>query len=309
MIATITLNPSLDKAVNVDGLVLEETNRGSNYMRYPGGKGINVSRVIHELGGETVAYGFIGGFDGDILMSLLRQQGVPHDFTEIKGEIRSNFIITDLNINAQTRIDAPGPHISPEEMESLKNKLRNLKPRPQYAVMAGSVPPGIPSDIYREFIIYARKQGIKTVLDADGKWLKEGIKAVPDIVKPNVHEAEQLLGIQLKDEEAIMAAVAKLIEMGIEIAAISRGKDGMIIANREVMLNLIPPRVEVDSTVGAGDSTIAGLVLKLSSGANLIEAARLAVAAGTAATLTPGTELCHRSDVDRILPLVAVRKL
>lgn len=309
MIATITLNPSVDKSVLVNGLVLEETNRGSNYIRYPAGKGINVSRVIHELGGETTAYGFMGGFDGEILMSLLRRQGVPHDFTEISGEIRSNFIITDLKSSSQTRIDAPGPNISPEELENLKNKLRDLRPRPQYAVIAGSVPPCVPSNIYREFINYAHRQGIKTVLDADGVWLKEGMKAKPDIIKPNVNEAEELLGVRLKDEEAIISAVAKLIEMGVEIAIISRGKDGMIVANKEVMLKLVPPVVEVDSTVGAGDASVAGLVLKLSSGANLVEAARMGVAAGTATAITPGTELCHRSDVDRILPLVAVRKL
>jgi 6-phosphofructokinase 2 len=115
--------------------------------------------------------------------------------------------------------------------------------------------------------------------------------------------------MQLKDEEAIVSAAANLIEMGVEIAAISWGKDGMIVANREVTLKLVPPAVNVDSAVGAGDASVAGLVLKLSSGANLVEAARMAVAAGTATALTPGTELCHRGDVERILPQVAVKKL
>ena len=309
MIATVTFNPTLDKSVTVDGLVLDEANRWTSLRRDPGGKGINVSRVVHELGGETIAYGFIGGFDGDIFKQLLQQQGVPFDFTLIKGEIRSNFIITDLQTRRQTRIDAPGPLISKEELEDLVGKIKNIQPKPDFLVLAGSVPPGIPDDIYRKLIEDASSRGIKTVLDSDDAWLKEGIKARPTIIKPNVHEASELLGVKLNNERAIIKAVKSLLANGIEIVAISRGKDPLIISDGKQLLKLTPPSVEVDSTVGAGDSTIAGLVLKLSQGASFEEAARLAVAAGTATALTPGVELCHREDVARLLPLVKVERL
>lgn len=309
MIATVTFNPSLDKTVMVDGLVLDEANRWTGFRRDPGGKGINVSRVVHELGGETIAYGFIGGFDGEIIKQLLQQQGVPFDFTPIKGEIRSNFIISDLKTNRQTRIDAPGPFISREELDELVVKVRNIKPKPDFLVLAGSVPPGIPDDIYRQLLEDAKSRGIKTVLDSDDKWLREGIKAKPNVIKPNVHEAEELLGVKLRNEAAIVRAVKALIEQGIEIAAISRGRDAFIISDGSNVLKLIPPQVEVSSTVGAGDSAIAGLVMKLSQGASLEEAARLAVAAGTATALTTGVELCHRADVERLLPLVKVERL
>lgn len=309
MIATLTLNPSLDKSVTVDGLVIDEANRWTSFRRDPGGKGINVSRVVHELGGDTIAYGFIGGFDGEILRRLLKQQGVPFDFTSIRGEIRSNLIINDLKTRRQTRIDAPGPLISEKKLGDLVSKIKRIKPKPEFLVLSGSVPPGIPENIYREFIKVAKKQGIKTVLDSDDKWLKEGIKAKPNVIKPNLHEAEELLGMKLKNEAAIVQAVKTLLARGIEIVAISRGRDAFIISDGNEILKLIPPQVEVISTVGAGDSAVAGLVMKLSEGAGLQEAACLAVAAGTAAALTPGVELCHRKDVEKLLPLVKVERL
>jgi 6-phosphofructokinase 2 len=309
MIATVTLNPSLDRIVTVEELVMDEANRWTSSRRDPGGKGINVSRVIHELGGKTVAYGFIGGIDGETLKHLLRLQGVTFDFTPIKGEIRSNFIITDLATRHQTRIDAPGPHIMRHELQKLVQKVKNISPKPDFLVLAGSVPPEVPDNIYRQLIEAAHNNGIKTVLDADNKWLKEGIKAKPNIIKPNVHEAEELLGKHLRSETAIVKALKLLIDSGIEVAVISRGKEGLIATNGDEVLKAIPPKVRVRSTVGAGDSTIAGLVLKLNEGLGIDKACRWAVAAGTAATLTPGTELCRREDVERILPEVKIRKL
>lgn len=309
MIATVTLNPSLDKTVTVEGLVVDEANRWTSLRRDPGGKGINVSRVLHELGNETIAYGFIGGIDGQTLEHLLEQQGVPCDFTSIRGQIRSNFIITNLKTRRQTRIDAPGPRISRNELGNLMDKITHIEPKPDFLVLAGSVPPGVPDDIYKQIIEETKKHGVKTVLDSDDEWLKEGIKAKPDVIKPNVHETEELLGEKLRDEAAIIQALKTLVDEGIEVVAISRGKDGLIVANGGEILKVIPPQVEIRSTVGAGDSAVAGLVLKLSQGDGIEEACRLAVAAGTAATLTPGTELCRRQDVERLLPQVKVERL
>lgn len=309
MIATVTFNPTLDKTVTVDGLVVDEANRWTSFRRDPGGKGINVSRVVRELDGETIAYGFIGGIDGEILKLLLQQQNVPFDFALIKGEIRSNFIITDLQTRRQTRIDAPGPLILKEELEDLITKIKNIAPKLDFLVFAGSLPPGVPDDMYHQLIEDAKKKGIKTVLDSDDTWQKEGIKAKPAIIKPNIHEAEELLGVKLKSEGAIIKAVKTLLAQGIEIVAISRGKDPLIISDGKKILKVTSPQVEVSSTVGAGDSAIAGLVMKLSQGASLEEAARLAAAAGAATALTPGVELCHRKDVERLLPLVKVERL
>ncbi|MCX6005111.1 MAG: 1-phosphofructokinase [Chloroflexi bacterium] len=309
MIATVTMNPSLDQHVVVVNLVLDESNRWISYRREPGGKGINVSRVVCELGGDTTAYGFVGGFHGDLLKTILKQKNVPCDFTSIKGETRSNFIITDLKSHRQTRISAPGPEIADGELKKLTVKINSIKPKPKYMVFAGSVPPGVPVDIYKKIIEKTKSLGIMAVLDSADQWLKEGVAANPDIIKPNVREAQALLGVELKTEEDIIYAVKTIVSSGIKVAAISRGRDGMIIADKTMVLKVVPPDVQVMSTVGAGDSSVAGLVLKLSQGGSLEEASRLAVAAGTAATLTSGTELCHKADVEWLLPQVMVEKL
>ena len=309
MIATVTLNPSLDRHVAVENLILDDTNRWVSFKREPGGKGINVSRVVKELGGATTAYGFVGGFAGRTLKSVLRQQGVPCDFTPIRAEIRRNFIITDLKTHCQTRISAPGPRISAGELEKLVVKITSIKPKPRYIVMAGSVPPGVPYYIYRDLIQKMKGLGITTVLDSADLWLQEGIKARPDVVKPNVREAQTAMGVELSNEQDIIHAVKTLISGGIGIAAISRGRGGMIIGDKDAVYKVVPPNVDVMSTVGAGDSTVAGLIFKLSNNGSLEEASRFAVATGTASTLTPGTELCHMRDVERLLPLIKIERL
>jgi 6-phosphofructokinase 2 len=309
MIATVTLNPSLDKTLTVDGLVVDETNRFTSFRRDAGGKGINVSRVVHELGGKTIAYGFIGGIDGQIFKKLLQRKGVPVNFTPIKGETRTNIIVTDTRTRRQTRLDDAGPKISEGELLDLEKRISIFKTKPDYIVFAGSVPPGVPVDIYKRLIENSKKRGIKTVLDCDGKWFKAGIKALPDIIKPNVHEAEELLGIGLKTEKAIIEAIKTMLGMGIEIVVISRGKQGFIIGQGSRIYKVTPPFLEAVSSVGAGDSTIAGLVLKLSQGGSIEDAARLAGAAGAATVITPGTELCHKETVERLLPLIEIKKV
>jgi len=306
VIATITLNPCLDRTITVNGLAVDETNRWTSVRLYAGGKGIDVSRATHEMGGKTMAYGFIGGPAGRVVEILLDEEGVPFSFTPIEQETRTNFIITDTRTNQQTRIDAPGPHISKKEFERFHRKMKEISPRPALIVAGGSVPPGIPVNIYHDIVTEAKGFGERTIVDSEGQWLEEGIRAKPYLIKPNVHEAEELLKIELPTEEAIIKAALNLIEMGIEVVIISRGKDGIIAATKEQILKAVPPPVKVRSTVGAGDCTIAGLALKLAHDEPLIEACRLAVAMGTATVLTPGTELCHRADVEELLPQIKV---
>jgi len=309
MIATITLNPSLDRTVIVDGLKVNESNRWTSVHHYAGGKGIDVSRAIHEMGGQTIAYGFIGGDEGRTLEVKLDEEWVPFSFTPIEQETRVNFIIADTRASQQTIINAPGPHISKRELGRFLKKLRGIYPSPELMVASGSVPPGVPIDIYYTIVQEAESHRVRTILDSAGQWLEEGIKAKPYLIKPNIREAEELLKTELSTEEAITKAVLNLIEMGVEIAVISRGEDGVIAATRDGMFKAVPPPVKVRSAVGAGDCTIAGLALKLARGEPLIEACRLAVAMGTAAVLTPGTELAHRADVEKLLPQIKVSEV
>jgi len=305
MIATITLNPSLDEYITVHGLKVDESNRWTNLRHYAGGKGIDVSRAIHEMGGQTIAYGFIGGHEGRTLEILLDEEGVPFSFTPIKQETRTNFIIADTRASQQTIINAPGPHISKRELERFIEKI-SLRPSPDLIVASGSVPPGVPADIYSTIILMAKGCNVRTILDSTSQWLEEGIKAKPYLIKPNVHETEELLETELPAEEAIIKAALNLVEMDIEVVVISRGKDGIIAATKENIVKAVSPPVKVRSAVGAGDCTVAGLTLKLVHGQPLVEACRLAVAMGTATVLTPGTELCHRTDVEKLLPQIKV---
>ncbi len=306
MIATITLNPTLDRNIAVHGLVLDEANRWTSLRLYAGGKGIDVSRAIHEMGGKTIAYGFTGGDTGRTVEILLDEEGVPYSFTPIREETRTNFIITDTKSHRQTRIDAPGPRISKRELERFADRLKRIEPRPELMVIGGSVPPGVPIDVYHEIVAECHKFEVRCILDSAGRWLKEGVKARPYLIKPNVHEAEELLDTELPTEEAIIKAALKIVEMGIEIAVISRGKNGLIAASKESIVKAVPPPLKVVSAVGAGDCAVAGLALKLADGEPLIEACRLAAAMGAAAVLTPGTELCHRDDVMKLLPQIEV---
>ncbi|MCK4368936.1 MAG: 1-phosphofructokinase family hexose kinase, partial [Dehalococcoidales bacterium] len=255
------------------------------------------------------AYGFIGGTIGRAVEILLDEEGVPFSFTPIQRETRTNFIITDSKSSQQTRIDAPGPHISKGEFERFRMKMLRIRPRPDLIVAGGSVPPGIPGDVYYTITIEAKAFGVKTILDADTQWLAEGIKAKPYLIKPNVRESEGLLNRELHTEEAIIKAALDLVDMDIEIVVISRGKDGIIAATKKELLKAVPPPVKVRSAVGAGDCAIAGLALKLANEEPLAEACRLAVAMGTAAVLTPGTELARKADVEKLLPQVKVKKM
>lgn len=306
MIVTITLNPSVDEHISVHGLELQEVNRWVRRRRDAGGKGIDVSRALHEMDGVTVAHGFIGGPDGRVVEILLDEEGVLCSFTPIKQETRTNFIINDTKTFQQTMISAPGPRISRREQERFFKKLEKVRPRPDMIVASGSVPPGVPVSVYCDIINHCAASNIRTILDTSGPWLAEGIKAGPYLIKPNVHEAEELLGRELPTEEAIIEGALSLVEMGIKVVVISRGKDGIIAATRDSLFKAVPPPVKVKSVVGAGDCTVAGLALKLAAGGSLLDACRLAVAMGSAAVLTPGTELCRRDDVERLLPQVKV---
>jgi 6-phosphofructokinase 2 len=187
--------------------------------------------------------------------------------------------------------------------------MQRIRPSPDLIVVGGSAPPGIPDNVYYTIITEAKKYGVRTIMDADGNWLAEGVKAKPYLIKPNVREAAELLGRELPDEMAIIKAARDIVDMGVEIAVISRGKDGIIAATKDTVLKVVPPEVKAKSAVGAGDCTIAGLALKLGAQEPLTRACRLAVALGTAAVLTPGTELARRADVEELLPQIKVRNI
>lgn len=256
-----------------------------------------------------MAFGFAGGNEGITLTTLLAQEGVPFSFIPINEETRSCYIINETDSAHQIRISTPGPDVSDQEVNELVKRVWDLRPAPDILVCGGSVPPGLPTDVYASIIRRAREHGIKTILDSSGIYLKESIQARPFLIKPNVREAEELLGRPLSSEKDMIEAVNEMVHMGVKIAVISLGKDGLIAADEHETIKAVPPPVTAVSTVGAGDSAVGGLAIALEGGETLIRACQLAVAMGTAAVLKPGTTLARRADVERILPLVRTEKL
>ncbi|MBW2039932.1 MAG: 1-phosphofructokinase [Deltaproteobacteria bacterium] len=309
MIYTITMNPALDRTIEVQGLLMDDANRIMREARYAGGKGIDVSRVIKELGGESIALGFIGGYDGLELEGRLINEGVLCDFTRIGGETRTNIILYDRREKTQIMLNAAGPGITPTEVGLFFQKIRSIPRDAEFVAVSGSVPPGVSHNIYAQIITTLRGRGIRVALDADGELLRQGCKANPFVIKPNVHEFQRLTGISSSQVEDLLKEARHITEKGIELVMISMGAKGIIGVKRNEAYWAIPPQVEVASPVGAGDSAVAGFIYALTRGMDFKESLTLATAAGTAAVMTPGTELCRRKDVERIKGEIKVETL
>lgn len=309
MIYTLTLNPALDRMLSVKGIKSDDLNRITHEARYAGGKGIDVSRAIKELGGHSIALGFIGGFAGLELQGLLINEGITCDFIKIAGETRTNVAIRDEISGRQMLFSASGPQVLPQDIAAIYNKVSNLSTPPTFVVMSGSLPRGITPNIYAQLIKVVREQGGKAVLDADDEPFRLGIEETPFLIKPNVHELSRLVGRDLEDIEDIVAEARTLNKRGIEIVVVSMGARGMVVVSREVCIHCKSPDVKVLSTLGAGDSAVGGLVHSLAQGKSLREAAVIATAAGTGALMCPATGLCRREDVEGLLGQIEVKEL
>lgn len=308
MIYTVTLNPALDRAITVERLLEDDTTRVISEKHYAAGKGIDVSRVITELQGSSVALGLLGGYDGLELEGLLINAGVLVSFTRISGETRTNILLKDKAAGRQYAISAAGPEISAAEIAGLYQGILSIQDM-GYLVMSGSLPRGVSPNIYGQLILAARSKNAFTLLDADRRALQDSIDFQPTCIKPNIHELTRLVGRSLENESDILTACNEVHERGVPYVLASRGKEGLILSTRELRLKARAPAVEADSTVGAGDSAVAGFILAHSQGRTLAECLRLSCAAGAATAMTPGTELCHRDTVMEILPQVEVQEI
>lgn len=306
MIYTITLNPALDHFLDVKDLKVDDANRVKSECLYAGGKGIDVSRAIRHLGGESMALGFIGGHNGRVMVDMLKGEGVMTYFTPIAQETRRDVIVTTRAQGTQTMLNARGPMVTHEEWQAFLTHLHLLDLRDGYVMLGGSLPRGVPKDAYRHIIDLVQRQGAKAILDADGPCLKSGLKAKPFAIKPNVNELRRLTGLPLRSEREILDVAQELNRGGVEIVFVSRGSRGTLLVSGRARYRAVPPAVKVRSTVGAGDSTVAGFVFMHAGGKDVEECVRFATAAGTAATLAPGNRLCRLRDVQRLLPRVQV---
>jgi 1-phosphofructokinase family hexose kinase len=309
VIVSLTLNPAVDKTVTVRRLALGAVNRIDRSQLDPGGKGINVSRVVHRLGHPTIAFGFLGGSLGSIVTRALDEEGVAHRFAWVRGETRLDVIVVDDDTGTSTNLYDRGPEIDAASQGALLADVGRWLAASRVLVVAGSLPPGVPTDVYASLLGEAARRGVHTILDADGETLRRGLAGRPTLIKPNVEEAEALLGRRLPDRDAIVAAARELLERGPRAVVVSMGAAGSVCATAGRVLHAVPPRVERRSTVGSGDSLVAGLAIALATGDDLAAGIRLGTAAGAATAMTPGTQLGTREETEGLLAGVEVRVL
>ncbi|MEF8865914.1 MAG: 1-phosphofructokinase family hexose kinase [Salinibacter sp.] len=300
-IVTLTLNPAVDKNTRVDQVVAEDKLRCEAPSREPGGGGLNVSRVIGRLGGQSTAVYTSGGLTGRILQDLLDAEALDHTPLPVDEWTRENLIVYETSTDRQFRFGMPGPTLTDGEIDACLNTLRGLDPAPEYLVASGSLPPGAPDDTYAAVAEAAHALGAKPILDTSGAALRAAMDADWYLLKPNLRELQQLAGDDLATEAERIDAARAFIDRGwCRGVVLSMGASGALLVTADRAAHVRSPTVPIASRVGAGDSMVGGLTVALARGQDLPDAVRFGVAAGAAAVMTPGTELCHQDDTERL---------
>lgn len=300
-ILTLTLNPSVDVHTEVENVQPERKLRCSAPVREPGGGGINVARAVHKLGGRATAMFTAGGRNGEALAELIDREGIESLTIRVPGETRESFHVFDRASQRQYRFILPGASLEPADAESLLERVRALEPSPDYIVASGSLPPAVSGDLYGRLVEAGTAAGAQVIVDTSGEAIRHTLGRGAFLLKPNLGEFRTLVGADLPDDRSIVDAARDLIDRRqVENLLISLGSAGAMLISSERVERIASPTVKIVSTVGAGDSTVAGLVLGLARDMSIDDAARFGVAAGAAAVMTPGTELCRRVDAERL---------
>jgi 6-phosphofructokinase 2 len=307
-ILTITFNPVIDKSTTIPALIPEKKLRCAPPKFEPGGGGINVARAIKKLGGEAKALYLAGGYTGVFLNELLKREGVDTRPIEISHHTRENLIVLDASTNQQYRFGMPGPEITEAEWGACLQVIEQ-EDGLEFIVASGSLPAGVPTDIYARIAAIAKKKGAKLVVDTSGEALQQAAREGVYLLKPNLSELSSLVGKEEIHAELVDDVAREIIDKGeCEIVVTSLGPAGAMLVTRNEVMTITPPVVKKRSTVGAGDSMVAGMVLSLSRGWAVTEAAKYGVAAGTGATMNPGTELCRLDDVEKLYRLIQSKR-
>ena len=307
-IRTLTLNPAVDISATTDSVIPSEKLRCRAVRRDAGGGGINVARVVKRLGADVEAVFPAGGPGGQILSQLLRQEELDFHAIPIAGETREDFTILDESAGRQYRFVFPGPALKGEEWKACLAATTGGEF--DITCASGSLPPDAPVDIYAQLAAQCHQRGEKFLLDTSGPALEAALQAPVYLIKPNLRELSGLLNKPLESEKSKLHACLSLLEtFQLEAVALSLGADGAFLVMRHGAWHAICPQTQPISTVGAGDSFMGGLVWALATGLSPQDMLRCAVAAGTAAVITPGTELCHAADVWRLRQQVQLRDI
>lgn len=310
MIYTVTLNPALDKTVEIPSLTVDSVNRITAMRTDPGGKGINVSKVIKKLGGQSIAAGILGGATGRTICSTLEAMEIKTGFRFVEGETRTNLKVIDPVNHTNTDLNEPGITVSGEILNGLLQELLREVNQGDIVVLSGSLPKGSPKDTYAVWVKACKKAGAKVILDADGELLEEGLKASPYLIKPNNHELSALLGEKLETPKELEKAARGLMEQyAIEKIVVSMGGAGALYITQKETLYAEGLKVPVKSTVGAGDSVVAALAVSEESQKSLEETVRLSTACGAANVMCSGTQAAEYEAIAELLPKVIYHRL
>ncbi|MCK9401828.1 MAG: 1-phosphofructokinase family hexose kinase [Chitinophagaceae bacterium] len=299
-IITLTLNPALDKSISVPKLVPEKKLLCTDAKVEPGGGGINVSRAIHKLGGSSIAIYPSGGYTGKEFDALMAAEHIESVVLPMKGSTRENFVVLDASANLQYRFGMRGPELCEQEWQQALEYIKEQN-NIDFIVASGSLPPGVPANFFGRLAMISKQKKAKLVVDTSGEALQHAVQGGLFLIKPNLGELSTLYGKEkLAKEEVVSAARSIIASGGSEIIVVSLGAEGAVLVTKDIALQVKPPDVTIHSTVGAGDSMVGGMVLALSKSWSLADVLCYGVAAGTAATLNPGTELCKKEDTERL---------
>ncbi|MCB2361333.1 1-phosphofructokinase [Clostridium estertheticum] len=303
MIYTVTFNPAIDYVITVDDFKAGSINRVDSEEKFAGGKGINVSRVLNNIGIKTKALGFVGGFTGKFIIDSLESQGVETDFIELNGDTRIN---VKLNSKEETEINGAGPIIKDEDLNKLFKIVEGLTSN-DYLVLSGNVQKSVPRDIYARLQKKCASNNVKVVVDTTGDALVATLQNKPFLIKPNNHELGEIFNKELTDTDEIIKYAKKLIVMGAQNVIISMAERGALLICESGVYHATPAKGKVQNSVGAGDSVIAGFLAKYSQSKDLIEAFRWGATSGSATAFSK--DLCKKEDIEHYLAQVIVNKL
>lgn len=301
-IVTFTVNPAIDKSTSLDHVIAGRKLYCKTPLHQPGGGGINVSRAIHRLGGDSLALFPAGGTVGLRLRNLLNEEGINHQWTAIEDTTRENLMVLEEATGQQYRFGMPGAIMIESEWRRLLKELSGITPKPDYIVASGSLPPGVPNDLYVHAAGIAKDLGAKILVDTSGEALRTILNAGGVfLLKPNMREIGELVGHQIKDDRDLEEVTFDLVKSGqAEVLVVSLGAGGALLVTKDGHHRFHAPPVPIKSKVGAGDSMVAGIVLSLARGHTILEAVRFGVAAGSATVMSPGSNLCSREDTERL---------
>lgn len=300
-VLTITLNPSVDKSSSVGSIIPEKKLR-CNFPKYEaGGGGVNVSRALKRLGISSDTFFTSGGRTGRLLEELLKAEQLNIFPFHIAAETRENFIVLDTSNNKQYRFGFPGERLKKEEQNEILNSVKGMNPFPDFVVISGSLPAETDSDFMKQLVNTCKSKGSKVVIDTSGEALKTAVEEGVFLLKPNIGELAILVGKDKLEEADVDQAAQLIISQGkAEIVVVSLGSQGAILFSATEKIQIAAPHVEVKSTVGAGDSMVAGMISVLVKGGDYKEVLSMGIACGSATTMTEGTGLFTRENAKHL---------